>query len=235
MSFALRHAVSSREAFGPNLRRLRLRRGISLEELSSRTKVSVDLWDAMERNDFSRWPSGIAARAYIRDYAEAIGGDSEAIVDEFCRFVPHGDRRAERLVRGTAELVGHRLIWRDDLPPLAEGDRRAGPPRHGGLGQRRIEANLRGIAAGLDLLVVVSLGWVMATALGLGFWATLSATALLYHGLSLALLGCSPAVWTIDTYVTAHLPVRKADDAPAFRRLALMRTDDQSPDRDTAA
>jgi len=103
-----------------------MRSGLSLEDLSIRTKVSVELWDAMERNDFSRWPTGVAARSYIRSYAEAVGVDPTATVDEFCRLVPNGDRRAERLVRGTAEFLGHQLVWSDDLPPaLPEGDRRA--------------------------------------------------------------------------------------------------------------
>ena len=84
--------VASLEAFGPNLRRKRMRSGLSLEDLSARTKVSVELWDAMERNDFSRWPAGVAARSYIRSYAEAIGVDPTATVDEFCRS-PFGTTR----------------------------------------------------------------------------------------------------------------------------------------------
>jgi transcriptional regulator with XRE-family HTH domain len=229
--------VSSLEAFGPNLRRKRLRYGISLEELSFRTKVSVDLWDAMEKNDFSRWPTGISARAYIREYAEAIGVDPNATVDEFCRVVPHGDRRAERVVRETAELIGHQLVWSDDLPPtLIEGDRRAPAAQPNGSGGRWwTEANLRRLTAGLDLIVVVTLAGTMASALKVNFWATLSVTALSYHGGSLALLGCSPVVWAIDTYASTHLPVRPRGGVPVFRRLSLIRHDDPSPDRDHAA
>ena len=33
--------------------------GISLDELATSTKVSVDLWVGLEQNDLSRWPSGI--------------------------------------------------------------------------------------------------------------------------------------------------------------------------------
>ena len=146
-------SVSSLEAFGPNLRRRRMRSGLSLEDLSTRTKVSVELWDAMERNDFSRWPTGVAARSYIRSYAEAVGVDPEATVDEFCRLVPNGDRRAERLVRGTAEFLGHQLVWSDDLPPaLPEGDRRAPavrPETASGL-PWWLEAYPRHIAAGIE-------------------------------------------------------------------------------------
>jgi transcriptional regulator with XRE-family HTH domain len=119
--------MSERNAFGPNLRRLRIQRGITLEQLAAATKVSVTLWAGLERNDFSRWPSGIYARSYVRDYAAAIGADPEAAVDDFCRWFPQGDRRAEPIIRGQAQIVGHdTLDWQDHVPPVvaAAGDRR---------------------------------------------------------------------------------------------------------------
>ncbi|HMD33436.1 MAG TPA: helix-turn-helix transcriptional regulator [Vicinamibacterales bacterium] len=115
---------AAKAAFGPNLRRLRTQRGISLERIAADTKVGVALWAALEHNDLSRWPTGIYARAYIRAYAQAIGIDPEATVDEFCRVFPQGDRRAEAVIRGQAEIVGHeRLEWRDDLSD-PDADRR---------------------------------------------------------------------------------------------------------------
>jgi transcriptional regulator with XRE-family HTH domain len=116
--------MSGREAFGPHLRRARIQRGVSLEQIAQSTNVSEVLWAAMERNDFSRWPNGVFARAYLREYAKMIGVDPEATVDEFCRWFPHGDRRAERQIRGQAEIVNHRLDWKDVPPASAEGDRR---------------------------------------------------------------------------------------------------------------
>src|ERR1700742_2857367 len=110
--------MSEREAFGPNLRRLRLQRGITIQEIVSATNVNATLWEGLERNDLSRWPTGIYARSYVRSYAKAIGVDPEATVDEFCRCFPHGDRRAALVIRGHAEIVGHNdLQWRDHLPP----------------------------------------------------------------------------------------------------------------------
>src|SRR5262245_64944714 len=131
MEAFLRHAcpkaMSEKDAFGPNLRRLRIQRGISLETIAAATKISIDLLSGLERNDLSRWPSGIYARAYIRAYATQIGADPEAVVDSFCRWFPQGDRRAERVVRDQAAMVGHDLAWRDDLVGgVVSRDRRAG-------------------------------------------------------------------------------------------------------------
>jgi transcriptional regulator with XRE-family HTH domain len=106
--------VMTRDAFGSNLRRARLARGISLGQIAASTKIAQDLLEGLERNDFSQWPFGILARAYVRQYATAIGLDGELAVDEFCRQFPHGDRRAEGLFRELSDLLGHRLVWRDD-------------------------------------------------------------------------------------------------------------------------
>jgi len=119
--------MSEQETFGPRLRRERERRGISLETLALLTNVSVELWIGLERNDLSKWPRGIFARAFIRDYAKAIGLDANEVVDDFCRLFPLGDRRAMTLIRAQAELIGHDPEYKDD-PALIPGqvDRRAG-------------------------------------------------------------------------------------------------------------
>jgi transcriptional regulator with XRE-family HTH domain len=118
--------MSERDAFGPNLRRIRIQRGVSLDQIVSATNVSAALWEGLERNDLANWPAGIFARAFVRSYASAIGVDPESTVDEFCRCFPNGDRRAERVIRGQAEIVGLQdLQWRDHVPPRAgEIDRR---------------------------------------------------------------------------------------------------------------
>jgi transcriptional regulator with XRE-family HTH domain len=120
--------MSALEAFGPNLRRLRLQRGLTLEQIAERTKVSIALWEGLEQNDLSRWPSGVFMRAYVREYAAMIGADPDATIDELCRWFPQADRRAERLIRGQAEIVGHPLEWKEEhVSP--EEDRRAGADR----------------------------------------------------------------------------------------------------------
>src|SRR3954465_5231350 len=116
----------SSDAFGPNLRRTRLQRGITLQTISADTKISVEMLAGLERNDFSQWPYGIYARAYVRQYAYAIGVDPDTTVDEFCRWFPQGDRRVQKVVQEHAEIVGHtELAWKDDVAP--HEDRRGLP------------------------------------------------------------------------------------------------------------
>jgi transcriptional regulator with XRE-family HTH domain len=118
----------SREAFGPRLRRERLRQGISLEQISAETNIEIELLAALEVNDFSAWPSGIYARAYIRQYAAAVGIDVEETVNEFCRHFPQGDRRLRPLVVEHAAMIGYDTTWTDELPPeLGGADRRGAP------------------------------------------------------------------------------------------------------------
>jgi transcriptional regulator with XRE-family HTH domain len=130
-------AMSERQAFGTNLRRIRMQRGISIAQIVAATNVGARFWEALENNDLSRWPNGIYARAYVRGYAKVVGVDPESTVDEFCRCFPQGDRRAELVIRGQAEIVGHKdLQWRDQVPPMAaEFDRRGAAAGSGSTGE----------------------------------------------------------------------------------------------------
>jgi len=124
--------MTERDTFGPRLRRERERRGISLETIAAVTNVSVELWRGFESNDFSRWPKGVFARSFVRDYARAVGLDANEVVDDFCRLFPLGDRRALPTIREQARIIGHETEKIVDDPSLIPGgvDRRgsAGAP-----------------------------------------------------------------------------------------------------------
>jgi len=76
------------DTFGARLRRERERRQIALSSISENTKISASLFEGLERNDVSRWPSGIFRRAFIRSYATAIGLDADAVAKEFVERFP---------------------------------------------------------------------------------------------------------------------------------------------------
>jgi transcriptional regulator with XRE-family HTH domain len=74
--------------FGRRLRDQRERHGVSLETIAANTKINASLLAALERGDVSAWPSGIFRRAFVREYARAIGVSPEPIIAEFARLFP---------------------------------------------------------------------------------------------------------------------------------------------------
>jgi transcriptional regulator with XRE-family HTH domain len=180
--------------FGPSLREERERRGITLEQLSATTRVSVDLWIGLEQNDFSRWPAGIFARAFMRDYARAIGLDSDAVVNEFCRQFPVGDRRVGRIVRAQAELIGHQMEEGGSEPLPAGRERRKARRAESPVPSSRLIYTPRIIAAAVDVGCVTAMALVGTTLLGAGFFAAVGVSALLYFSVSTIGTGATPGV-----------------------------------------
>jgi hypothetical protein len=184
----------SGEEFGPSLREERERQGISLEQLSAMTRVSVDLWIGMEQNDFSRWPSGIFARAFMRDYAKALGLDSDVVVNEFCRLFPVGDRRVGRIVKAQAELIGHRLEDTGSEPLPAGRERRNTRRAESPLPSSRLIYTPRIVAAAIDVGCVSALALLGTTQFGAGYLAAVGVSALLYFTASTIWTGATPGV-----------------------------------------
>src|SRR5438067_3416862 len=86
--------------FGSMLRQARERRGVSVRQIASATKISVAALEALERNDISRLPGGIFGRAFVRSYAIEVGLDPDDVIEQFMAQFPHdsvaaGHRAAE--------------------------------------------------------------------------------------------------------------------------------------------
>lgn len=119
--------MTPQELFVTRLRRHRERGGMTLDEVARDTRIAREALEAFERNDLSRWPRGLYARAWVRAYASAIGHDPIDTVDEFCRLFPHGDRRAASTMAGIAAIVAAPPAYRDEFAHLSPVDRRQGP------------------------------------------------------------------------------------------------------------
>jgi cytoskeletal protein RodZ len=70
-------------SFGENLRREREARGITLDDISKATKISVRLLQAIEEEDFERLPGGVFNVNFVRQYARQIGLDEDRVVGDF--------------------------------------------------------------------------------------------------------------------------------------------------------
>jgi transcriptional regulator with XRE-family HTH domain len=197
--------MSDRDTFGPRLRAERERRGISLDTIASVTKVGVDLWEGLERNDFSRWPSGIFARAFVRDYARAIGLDSDEAVNEFCRLFPIGDRRASRLILAQAQLLGHNLSYAESAG-LPHGDRRSLPEEdseESAIIRARLAA--RALSTAIDAAASLVLSFAVSVVTGLQFWPVAGMVTVMYYtGMTIA-FGTSPGGKAVD-HIRHRLP-----------------------------
>lgn len=59
---------------------IRRNRGLSLEQISQTTKISVRALQAIEEGEFKKLPGGIYNTSYIRQYAQAIEFDESEIL-----------------------------------------------------------------------------------------------------------------------------------------------------------
>lgn len=65
---------------GATLRGLRLSKGWSLEELSSRIKFAPRQLDALENERWDQLPTGVSLRGMVRNYALQVGADAPALL-----------------------------------------------------------------------------------------------------------------------------------------------------------
>ena len=72
---------------GETLRRERLRRDLSLEQISRETKISARLLDAIENEQFDLLPGGVFAKSFVRQYARTLGLDDEELSAEVQKLI----------------------------------------------------------------------------------------------------------------------------------------------------
>ena len=66
--------------FGEYLRREREMRGVTLEEISAATRISIRFLEAIENEELSKLPGGIFTRSFVRTYARYLGLDEERVL-----------------------------------------------------------------------------------------------------------------------------------------------------------
>lgn len=70
------------------LRKNRMAQGLSLTEISRRTRIGVGHLRHIEEGDFKSLPPGFYARAFVRAYVEAIGVDADIVLGELADQLP---------------------------------------------------------------------------------------------------------------------------------------------------
>ncbi len=70
-------------AFGEKLRKQREQRGISLDAISTTTKISPRMLRAIEDEHFDQLPGGVFNKGFVRAYARQVGLDEEETVSDY--------------------------------------------------------------------------------------------------------------------------------------------------------
>ncbi len=72
----------------------RQKKGISLQQVVEKTKISMRYLHAIESEHFTELPGGVFALNYLRQYAEAAGFDAERLVNYYSDKVSPRPREA---------------------------------------------------------------------------------------------------------------------------------------------
>jgi transcriptional regulator with XRE-family HTH domain len=206
MSAAAAHPLPADESFGRRLRRERERRQIAIASIAENSKIKASLFEELERDDVSHWPSGVFRRAFIRAYADAIGLNADAIAREFLERFPDPND-PDRHIGVTAPPGG--------APPAAPVAAAAPPspapsipkplavaavkvtiaetPSAFSGGRLLSSARSRFAAIGCDLAIVITLGLTMYLMLGT-VWMPLCLALAGYYAGAILLLGNTPGV-----------------------------------------
>jgi transcriptional regulator with XRE-family HTH domain len=196
------HTSIAGESLGRRLRRERERRQIALASIAVNSKISVSLFEDLERDDVSRWPSGIFRRSFIRAYAEAVGLDPDATTREFVERFPDPHDPAPVAAAPPPPKSALRLTLADTSTSFAGG---------------RILASLRGrwAAIACDASVIATIGLAMYAALGT-LWMPLCVALIGYYAGGILLLGNTPGVCFV---ASGHRTNDPPGGITAWRRL----------------
>lgn len=71
------------DTLGEYLTRMRNEKGMSLEDLSSKTRINILYLKALEENDFAKVPIEVFAKGFLRTYARMLSLDEKEILSRF--------------------------------------------------------------------------------------------------------------------------------------------------------
>jgi transcriptional regulator with XRE-family HTH domain len=173
--------------FGSRLRLERERRRITLDSIAANTKISVRLLIDLERDNVSRWPTGIFGRSFIKAYAQAIGLDPDEVAREFLERFPGHDTSGRSQEDCPTTEPGPSAATTQVRLTLVRAE---GAFTRGSILQA---ARSRGSAAVWDIGVAIIAAGSSFVLLG-QFWRPLGIFMLAYYTGGILLLGNTPGV-----------------------------------------
>ena len=95
------------ESIGEFFKQVRETKGLTVDEVASKTRIRTDFVKALEEGNFAKLPDQVFARGFVRSYARSLGLDEEDAIHRFAQsagaFYEKQDERERLRVRQAEE------------------------------------------------------------------------------------------------------------------------------------
>ena len=83
---------------GEVLKKARLEKNLTLDKIQDQTKIRKRYLEALEEGDYEALPGKFYVRAFIKNYAEAIGLDAEEVLKYYENDIPKLDTKSDEVI-----------------------------------------------------------------------------------------------------------------------------------------
>jgi len=101
-------------SFGQKLKLEREKRAITLDQISSSTKIGTRMLQALEEENFDHLPGGIFNKGFVRAYARFVGLDEEQTVSD---YLEASEQNVASVPESAVEPVADPREASSDFPP----------------------------------------------------------------------------------------------------------------------
>lgn len=85
------------ESIGDFFKQVRETKGLTIDEVASKTRIRTDFVKALEDGNFAKLPDQVFARGFVRSYARSLGLDEDDAIHRFTQSAgPYYDKQIER-------------------------------------------------------------------------------------------------------------------------------------------
>ena len=85
------------ESIGEFFRQVRETKGLTIDEVASKTRIRTDFVKALEDGNFAKLPDQVFARGFVRSYARSLGLDEDDAIHRFVQSAgAYYDKQVER-------------------------------------------------------------------------------------------------------------------------------------------
>jgi len=85
------------ESIGEFFKQVRETKGLTIDEVASKTRIRTDFVKALEDGNFAKLPDQVFARGFVRSYARSLGLDEDDAIHRFTQSAgTYYDKQAER-------------------------------------------------------------------------------------------------------------------------------------------